>query len=657
MDKKILNAVLITAVILVGLDIFGYFFPTSLSWGFHFLGFLPFPILILYLALAVLVYVLFTRGKLEPLFERGAHFMESRPLIFLAIVGIIFILCAFLFRIRASVLGDSFTLIYNFRDYANGVSYLAPWHEPLSIYVLYYAVSLLGSLNYPQIFTSFFIIEIVFGLLFIAITFFIVKNIFSSALQRFLVFCFLLVLPYMEFFFGYIEVYSVSTVLLAFFVLCSILVQQQKIPFFVVPIVWTFLTFSHYINGLLGLSVLFLAYRSYQRKEIKSIIIGFGSSAIILILAFIAARFDVQRLINVDPPGYEVSHFLSFVDNISPVNAYSQAYSFFSFYHFLDIANYLVMMAPFAVLIIVLWATYFKEESFLQPTINLWFTTAIAPVFLYYIVSKLEQGNASDWDAFGGQFFLIALFAAIIFFQKEIQSGTKIFSLIVCVSLLQTLPWLAVNTPAEPSIRRFQSLWDKHNLSHLGNYTHALRLVRYLDSQNDTLREIDVWEAYMQLYPTDPRGFTNALETQEIYAPDDYRRKTTTYERWLQHAPPNDTIRIAYSAVCINGGNKFFHEQKYDLAKLFYLKAIVANEYSARAYNNLGSVYAQQGKLDTAAVLFGKAISLDTTYAEAYYNNGNVFIDQGKRKAGVELIRHAAKLGNPQATEFLKRTK
>jgi hypothetical protein len=653
MDKKILNIIHMTALGLVGLTIIGYFFPASLFWGFHFLGFLPFPVFVLYLALVVALYILYTRGKLEPLFRRGAKFMDREPELFLAATGFIFILFAFIFQIRASLLGDSFTLIFNFRDYADGISYLAPWHEPLSIYVLYYAVTLLGSLAYPQIFTSFFIVDIVFGLLFIVLTFYIVKNLFSSAIQRFLVFSFLIVLPYMEFFFGYVEVYSVSTVLLALFVLCSVLVIQRKLPFYVVPIVWLLLTFSHYINGLFGLAVLFLAYQSYERKEIRSIVIGFGSVVLLLVLVFVAAKFDTERLINVSP----VSHFLSFVDNISPINAYSQAYSFFSFYHFLDVVNYLIMMAPMAVVIMIVWATYFKEETFLQPTINLWLTIAVAPIFTYYLFSKLEQGNASDWDAFAGQFFIVALFAAVLFFQKELHDGTKIFALIVSVSLLQSLPWFAVNMPAEPSIQRFQSLWDKHILSQLGNYTHALRLTRYYESQNDTLREIDVWDKYSKLYPSDPRGYINEVQTLDVFAHDDYERKAATYERWLRAAPQDDTLRLAYAAMCINGGNKYFHEQKYDIAKLFYFKAIIADDSSALAYNNIGSVYAQEGKLDTAAVLFGKAIALDSTYAEAYYNNGNVYIDQGKRQAGFAMIQRAARLGNLQAIEYLKRNK
>jgi hypothetical protein len=651
MEKKILNYIVITSLCLVGLDILGYFFPGSLNWGFHFLGFLPSYILVLYIILAFIIFSLLYTGKLEQIFSRASEIMENKPTAVLSFSIFMFILFAFIFRIKASVLGDSFNMIYNFRDYSAGVLYLAPWHEPLSMYVLYYAVTFIGSLNYPQIFLSFFLVEIIFGLLFIVVTFYTVKHIFASPLQKFMVFVFMLVLPYMEFYFGYVEVYAVSTLLLALFTLASILVLKHKIPFYYVPIIWLLLTFSHYINGLLVFAVIYLAYLEYNERRIKNIAIGFGITFLIFIITLMIAKFDLEHLINISP----VSHFLSLAGNISDLNAYSQAYTIFSIYHFIEIVNYLMMMSPLALLIIIIIGTYYKEESFINSPLNRWFAIALSPIFLYYLISKLEQGNASDWDVFAGQFYLLALFSAVIFFQREYQFSTKIFSLIVCVSLLQSLPWFAVNAPKEPSIRRFQSLWDPHILSHLGNYTHALRLFRYYDSQNDSVGQIDVWDKYSRVYPFDPRAYINELEVLNLYTPEDYSRKVNTYERWALVDPSNDSVRYALASACVNGGNRLFNDGKFEQAKIYYFKAIMADSTSSRAYNNIGSVYAQQGKIDTALLLFARAVKLDTSYAEAYYNLGNANIDVGNRKMGEEFIRRAAGLGNAQAKEFIKK--
>jgi len=651
MEKKILSYTVITSLTLIGLNILGYFSPGSMNWGFHFLGFLPPFFFIIYILLACVIFLLFYSGRLERLVSAGSALMENKPYTFLASTIFMFIVFAFVFRINASVLGDSFNMIYNFRSFASGVSYLAPWHEPLSMYVLYYAVTMIGSLDYSQLSASFFIIDIILGILFIIGTYYLVKRIFSSPLHKFMTFVFLTTLPYMEFYFGYIEVYAVSSLLLVLFILFSISTLQHKLPFYYVPIIWLLLTFSHYINGLLGPAVIYLAYLEYKEKRIKEVIIGFAGALIILLITLVAAEFDMERLINISP----VSHFLSLTGNISAINSYSQAYTIFSIYHFVDIANYFIMMSPFAILIIIIWASYYKEESFFGNPLNLWFTIALIPIFLYYLVSKLEQGNASDWDAFAGQFFLLALFATVLFFQRENQLTAKIFSLIICVSLLHSLPWFAVNAPKESSIRRFQSLWNPHILSHLGNYTHALRLFRYYESQDDTLGQLDVWDRYSRIYPYDPRAYINELEVTNLYASNDYDRKIKTYERWALADPSNDSVRYALSSVCVNSGNKYFHDGKLDKAKNFYLKAILADSSSSRAYNNLGSVYAQQGKIDTALILFERAIKLDTSYAEALYNIGNVFMEKGNKKQAVEFIVQAARFGNPQAIEFLKK--
>jgi tetratricopeptide (TPR) repeat protein len=119
--------------------------------------------------------------------------------------------------------------------------------------------------------------------------------------------------------------------------------------------------------------------------------------------------------------------------------------------------------------------------------------------------------------------------------------------------------------------------------------------------------------------------------------------------------PENDSLRYALSGVYINAGNKFFSSNKLDEARVCYLNSITVDSTASKAFNNLGSVYAQEGKLDTAIILYTKAIALDSLYTEAYYNLGNVNLDQHNEKKGIEFIKRAARLGNPQAQEFLKR--
>ena len=49
----------------------------------------------------------------------------------------------------------------------------------------------------------------------------------------------------------------------------------------------------------------------------------------------------------------------------------------------------------------------------------------------------------------------------------------------------------------------------------------------------------------------------------------------------------------------------------------------------ANLYNNLGKTYKAQGKLDEAIAAFEKAISVNPSDARAYYNLGIIYAERG----------------------------
>src|SRR5207245_2145258 len=122
--------------------------------------------------------------------------------------------------------------------------------------------------------------------------------------------------------------------------------------------------------------------------------------------------------------------------------------------------------------------------------------------------------------------------------------------LIVSFTILNSLPWFTVNAAAAPSIQRFQSLWDKRNLSHLGHYTMTLRLSRYYEAITDTSHQVSVWEGYTGRFPGDPRGYANTVNAIKALTPGDVRGKLRAYGSWLAVDPENDTLRRETAAAC-----------------------------------------------------------------------------------------------------------
>src|SRR5207237_243522 len=160
-----LRAALIFSVGLSALHLLGGLLPTIFTWGFHFLGFLPKSLLLLYVFLFVggIGYVL--TGGFEKLADLLSRFMAIRPIVFLLLIA----------------------------------------------------------------------------------------------------------LPYIQFFFGYVELYAVILFLLSAYILVSVLYLRNKIPFYLVPFIFTLLFLSHYLNALLGLSILYLAVVEFKRNRMEQL--------------------------------------------------------------------------------------------------------------------------------------------------------------------------------------------------------------------------------------------------------------------------------------------------------------------------------------------------------------------------------------------------
>ncbi len=645
-----LRFALTVSILLVILSIGGYFYPAGLNWATAFLGFLPWPAMGVFILLSMGAMILIPRPRMVQYFEGLSRWADSRPSLVLAAILVLFIGGAIFLRVKASLLGDSYTLIYNFFDYQNRTSILAPWHEPLSIYLLYYAVHWLGPFQIPQLYVSFSIAEIILGCAFIVITFMTVRALFTDPAQRLSVFLFLLFIPYMEFFLGYIEIYCVSTVLIALYVLTSILVLREKKLFWMLPSLYVLTTLSHYINGLLGLSLLYIMVLKFKERKFNELLAGSGAALLVCAVVLILAHFDPSRLIDISP----MSHYLSLTSDISPINQYSQPYTLLSFFHGLELLNYFIFIAPFAFCFFVWWL-FNREIAFADlGTTGLWLVIAWVPILLFLLLAKIEQGFASDWDVFAGHFFIFNLLFALVFFNRPKTSGMLVFLLIAVMTLIVSSPWFVLNATREPSIRRFQSLWDKRILSHMGQYTHMLRLTRYYDAEGESANNADVWRRYTEIFPEDPRGYENEIEALAATAPEQYGRRDSVYLAWLRLDPGNAVLRGGYASLCTTEGNAVLDEGDTARSIIFYRKAIALDSTQSHALNNLGSVFAMRNDYGAAVPLFQKAIAADSNYSDACYNLGMIFLDQGNKKEGEELILRSAKLGNNSARDYLK---
>ena len=649
MEQHPLRLTILFSLVLVSLYAAGYFFPSALTWGFHFLGFLPSSVFYLYLIIVLTGLFFIMKKDIDGIVAPVSSFMVRKPTLFLFIVIVVAIGCIYLLRVRVPLLGDSFFLVKNYSEASRGVAPLYPRNEPLSTYYFSFFMNLFGVSSYKQFLNVFLLADILLGIGFIICTFIIVQHLFSEKETRFSSFIYLLTIPTVQLFFGYVETYAVVLLAVSLYTLVAVLYLKQKIPFFPLPIIFLVQTLTHYFTLLLFPSLLYLAYLEMKNRGGKKVLLSFGTTVGIILILLIAVNFEVEKFSAWTPH----SHFLSVVESTNPFEKYSQAYTLFSPYHFIDVLNLFILLSPGALFLVFL-TLYYRKHVSLRSATSKFFVSAIVPVFMVLFVTKFDLGMSRDWDIFAPYFFLLSLFAVFIFFESGLPNGRKIFSITIIVTIANSLVWFYLNSTTDASIRRYTSLLDKRIVSQGGFYSANLYLSMYYHQIRDLKSPIQLWSDYIDLYPMDNRGYVNVINNLRPAGKSAYEKMIETYERWLKNDPNSPVARNHYVNFCVETGNGYFGEMNLRQAALYYQKAIELDTNNSRAYNNLGSVCAQQENYAQAIAFFQKAIDLDSSYAEAYYNLGHVYTEKGESQKGIAYVKRAAQLGNPTAQKLLQ---
>lgn len=103
----------------------------------------------------------------------------------------------------------------------------------------------------------------------------------------------------------------------------------------------------------------------------------------------------------------------------------------------------------------------------------------------------------------------------------------------------------------------------------------------------------------------------------------------------------------------ITEGNKFFLQQKWELAQAKYAKALLLRPSSVKANYNMGNLLYKQNLFSKAQAYFEKAVHNSKSYQEKahiFHNLGNTFIKLKKYKEAEEAYKNAL-LHNPKDNE------
>lgn len=675
MRSRFFAFLLCTGVAICGLNVAGYLSPGSLNWGFHLFGFLPGLALFIYIMLCLGLVLICIRYPVETWIEKLGEGYSRKPFLFTAGALVLCIGFLYLFRVRTPLLGDSFVFVNNLENAINGSHALYIRSEPLSLLFWYAILKTFGLTHYPSMMSAFYSVNCFLGISFILVVYGISRTIFSDRTRQVMLTLSIVTLPLMQLFMGYVEVYSVSVLMVGIFVLCSLLYLQGRLSFFVVIILFIIQVSFHYLNIINGVAFLYLFYHYYRSKGAKPALMA------AFIMTAAVTVFAVTGEIGKFLPGYTSQHLLTLKSSGDSTGTYS----ILSPYHAADLFNIFLLQAPFAIPIIL----FILHKKPPIKTDHAWFfTLGIIPGLLFLVLGKFDLGMAKDWDVTAGIFFTLSLFTAVLVLSMTGNDFRRAFSFLIAFTALNSLPWYYINASVDANVSRVRALRDLRNVSRDGYYQSTYHLTRYYTYANLLSDDIQLWTNYINLIPEDWKGYNNLISSIVKEGDAGESRFLQNYQRWLNlsggDARTRNAItqylfergkyhswlsqieqgRVMYQRVlaiktedlpALNEmGNTYARGGDFAAAVFWYKKTISADPNSPVGYLNTGNMFYELKNTDSALFYYQASISCSPGYARAYENIAHLFLEMKKPERALQYFSKAAQLGSESAREYLR---
>ncbi|MFI5252215.1 MAG: tetratricopeptide repeat protein [Bacteroidota bacterium] len=619
-NRNILVFSIVFSVLVVASKVIAGIWESPLAWGINFGSYLPSPYFIIYGFGSLLIIAAIKIITIDGFILRGVDWMEKKPYLLVGIFIAVFIGLAFIFRVQAPLLGDSFVLMNNYSNTFKEGHDLYIVREPLAIIYFYLIMGAMGTYAYPALTWAFFYGELFLGTIFILLVYGIVKEIALQPKERFLLSLFLLLLPSTELFFGYVEVYSVVLFSLSVFIYAALRYMNGKLPFMPVVLSYYLLVCTHMVAIIIFPAIIYLGWLEYQKRGWKYIFIGTGVGIAGLAALIFGANETFRRIL----PESDQPHYLS----LFPINDDYHAYTLLSPYHFSEIGNLLLLVCPFAIFFTVV-GLFGKKNILIDTPQKKFFLLSAVGVLAFIFIAKFELAMSKDWDVSTPWLFLFQCYGAIVFLQSEYGDKMKAFVLILLVSIFHSFLWFTLNSSVEPNINRVASLRDGRVFSREANFLTTLHLARYKYLNGDFPGSMAYWEQFVGKFPNYVKGYTQLISGYNEKMPDSPEKVEQAIQKLLELDPGNETVKKSYLSICMFEANKALREKQPERAEQYYRKVLGLDSLNLNAYNNLGDIYAASGDLEKALDYYEKTILINPKFVYGYANLGKIYLHLG----------------------------
>lgn len=623
----------VSASAVIGLHIVATFFPSATNWGFHHLAFLPASMKIVIPLLMVAVMIPKVQNaiiKVLTIVVKRVQESSKSTTITLLIVALVAACVLFWFgRQTTFFLGDGMFVLRGLKNIQTNDDIAKVFiNAPLSGFFVWHIHQFLASLNTGlALQTAFQVFGVSIGILMMIVVGFFVKNLTDNAIDQALAFCFIIFGGAIQLFFGYVENYSLAVLTGTSFALLCLMCLKGRVHIIVPSLAFGLMVASHFVL-IIMLPVLVFVSVDWVRSK-KTIL---SSGILAVVVAFLLTVFFTMAIFWMCgySPDEVITEFAGqgsvgrHVVPIAEKSAGWHAYTMFSLWHAIDLANLYMLLSPFSLIIVLGLAlpTLRNTFSIQSQLVALGLLAFIG--LLFTITFNSDIGMSRDWDLMAIYNVGLVLFAApswFLFVTDEVVRR-RMMVMMAGLTLLQSISWVSVNAGKKASTMRFtmlrdERLWGPAALAYaneeLGNFYRdrgeVLQAVTYfeegigLDSMNSR-RWTVLGNAYHSLGEEESMlyAYTKAVETgtkiPEVC--DHLLRLSAKYQRVDEAL---EALRIglerdpqALPLLYYLGFGLSEYRLEYEEATFYLLQALTVNPHFPQAYETLGYCYYQLKK-------------------------------------------------------------
>jgi len=664
---KLEKAIIIFCFLLITAHFISSFFPEQRLWGINHLAYFAAPYRLLFLLLALAIFVPTINTKVHKIGDNISGFWEKVPkALAFTMICVVSVFLFWVLRTKTHFLGDGYRLIgYIDSGFPLTMRFIVhEWTQPLAVlgHVYFHEfLNLLIRVNGELIYR---ISSYLAGILFVWLVFLFCRELGRSKFERLLVFFLVMAMGSTQLFLGYVEHYAWLYVGIMAYILFGFKFLQGKTNIFVPFLIFCGSLAFHFSTLYLlpSFAFLFLCTPSAKRTQTSTTLLAaVAVAATVILLMFRLGEGPGEALIPLFEGRYEAPH-----------------HTLFSFAHILDVINEHLLLSPLGFILLITIFVFTRGNGRPRDNVVTFLILVSAFQLLYSFLMDPKLGGPRDWDMFSATalgYTVLAIYL-LIKHSKAIFNFKYTALILMCTVFFSTLPWFLLNASADRSIERFRAILEldpkRSRQGHylLGQYFGKRGMVQEVvkedKRQMELFPELDLVSSAVSYIRQGKlnRALDLLKQALEInpYCADAYDRLARVYtgKGLLTEAVEqfNKAIQLyPHEASYYQGLGIAYHKMGFlDESIQCYQKAKDLNpDNPSMCYYQLGALYGQKGILDEAIICYERALALEPDFFEARFNLGVAYMGMGRIDHAILSLEYGLQIrpDNPRAHYLL----